>query len=75
MLKIGAATKEGIVKQVEQKIKSIFTIWCLGEVNSFATLEVKRQNNIYSIDQAEFINQIVNEYGFSENEISNMLLD
>lgn len=53
----------------------MFKTRCLGEVSYYLGLEVKRKNNIYSINQQKFINKILNSYGLSEAKIMKILID
>lgn len=69
------ATSEEISKEVERQISSIFEIRSLGEVNHYLGMEVKRENDIYTINQNQFIKKIIKEFGLTDAKESKIPLD
>ena len=73
---IVASTNRDLISKFETEIKSKFEIKCLGQVKQYLGMEVQRdKNGDFSINQSQYIREIINMTGLSDAKISKTPID
>lgn len=72
---LSATNKEEWLTQLEEQLRRFFTINNLGEVSNYLGIRITKKDQFYFLDQENYINSIISEFGLSDAKESETPMD